>query len=42
MQDYNKIDSKALTYAQKREGRCLVKVSTNPNTYLWACKKGHQ
>ena len=40
MQDYNKIDNKALTYAQRREGRCLAKVSTN--TYLWVCKKGHQ
>ena len=38
MQD--EIDTKALAYAQKREGRCLGKVS--PNTYLWSCKKGHQ
>ncbi|CAG8566511.1 14120_t:CDS:2 [Dentiscutata erythropus] len=36
----NEIDTKALAYAQKREGRCLAKVS--PNTYLWACKKKHQ
>ncbi|PKC01907.1 hypothetical protein RhiirA5_426002 [Rhizophagus irregularis] len=34
------INTKALAYAQKREGRCLAKVSSN--TYLWACKKGHQ
>ena len=38
MQD--EIDTKALAYAQRREGRCLGKVS--PNTYLWSCKKGHQ
>ena len=38
MQD--EIDTKALAYAQKREGRCLGKISTN--TYLWSCKKGHQ
>ena len=40
MEDYNDIDTKALAYAQRREGRCLGKV--NPNTYLWLCKKGHQ
>ena len=40
MEDYNDIDTKALAYAQRREGRCLGKVS--PNTYLWLCKKGHQ
>ena len=34
------IDTKALAYAWRREGKCLAKVS--PNTYLWACKKGHQ
>ncbi|CAG8787867.1 7528_t:CDS:2, partial [Racocetra fulgida] len=33
-------DQTTLAYAQKREGRCLAKVS--PNTYLWACKKKHQ
>ena len=33
------MDTKALAYAQRREGRCLAKVS--PNTYLWACKKNH-
>ncbi|CAG8588279.1 14397_t:CDS:2 [Funneliformis caledonium] len=38
MQD--KIDTKALAYAQRREEKCLGKVS--PNTYLWSCKKGHQ
>ena len=38
MQD--EIDTKALAYAQRREGRCLAKVS--PNTYLWVCKKNHQ
>ena len=38
MQD--NIDTKALAYARRREGRCLAKIS--PNTYLWACKKGHQ
>ncbi|CAG8789121.1 9378_t:CDS:2, partial [Gigaspora margarita] len=32
------IDTKALAYAQKREGKCLAKISSN--TYLWACKKG--
>ncbi|PKK56947.1 hypothetical protein RhiirC2_798973, partial [Rhizophagus irregularis] len=40
MEDYNDIDTKALAYAQRREGRCLGKVS--PNTYLWSCKKDHQ
>ncbi|GES79859.1 hypothetical protein GLOIN_2v1789838 [Rhizophagus clarus] len=34
------INTKALAYIQKCEGKCLAKVS--PNTYLWACKKGHQ
>ena len=38
MQD--EINTKALTYTQRREGRCLAKVS--PNTYLWAYKKNHQ
>ena len=36
----NEIDTKALAYAQRREGRCLDKVS--PNIYLWSCKKSHQ
>ncbi|CAG8783712.1 24904_t:CDS:2, partial [Dentiscutata erythropus] len=34
------IDAKALAYAQKHEGKCLAKVSSN--TYLWAYKKKHQ
>ncbi|PKY62845.1 hypothetical protein RhiirA4_490128 [Rhizophagus irregularis] len=38
MQD--RINTKALAYVQRREERCLGKVS--PNTYLWSCKKGHQ
>ncbi|CAG8694435.1 6791_t:CDS:1, partial [Funneliformis caledonium] len=38
MQD--EIDTKALAYAQRHEGRCLDKV--NLNTYLWSCKKDYQ
>ena len=38
MQD--EIDTKALAYAQRCEGKCLSKV--NPNIYLWSCKKNHQ
>ena len=42
MQNYNEIDTQALTYAKRREGQCLAKVRSNPNIYLWVCKNQHR